>query len=116
MMKNFFDQLKQQFSKTKTSDDELELFIGLPSCVIGISEPFENGQLFISIAAVRRDGSTKLRRTYDYQDIVIRHVEDINTAEIAMVIRRYAEQRATFKNRNLEPVELSEAKKRLGLQ
>lgn len=115
-MKEIFKQLKQQFAKTKTSDDELEFFIGLPGCVVGISEPFENGQLFINITAVRRDGSTKLRRTYDYQDIVIRHVEDTKSTEIATVIRRYAEQRAMFKNRNLEPVELSEAKKRLGLQ
>lgn len=115
-MKEIFKQLAKQFAKTKTSDDGLELFIGFNDYVVGISEPFENGQLFISIAAVRRDGSTKLRRTYDYQDIVIRHVEDTNAAEITAVIRRYAEQRAMFKNRNLEPVELSEAKKRLGLQ
>lgn len=87
-MKEIFKQLAKQFTKTKTSDDGLEFFIGFNDCVVGISEPFENGQLFISIAAVRRDGSTKLRRTYDYQDIVIRHVEDTNAAEIATVIRR----------------------------
>ena len=115
-MKEIFKQLKQQFTKTKTSDDELELFIGLPGCVVGISEPFENDQLFISIAAVRRGGSTNLRRTYDYQDIIIRHVEDTNAVEIATVIRRYAERRAIFKSPKFEPVELSDAKKCLGLQ
>ena len=114
-MKEIFKQLAKYFQKTKMSDDGLELFILFNGCVISLSEPFENSQLFFGIAAVIRDGSTKLRRTYDYQDIVIRHVEDTNVAEIATVIRRYAEQRAMFKNRNLEPVELSEAKKRLGL-
>ena len=51
-MKETINQLKQQFAKTKMSDDGLELFVGLPGCVVSISEPFENGQLFISITAV----------------------------------------------------------------
>ena len=115
-MKEILKQIAKQFEKTKTSDDELELFVGLPGCVVSISEPFENGQLFMSIVAVRRAGNTNLRRTYDYQDIVIRHIEDTNTVELATVIRRYAEQRAIFKNPKFEPIELSDAKKCLGLQ
>lgn len=115
-MKEIFKQLAKQFAKTKTSDDGLELFIGFNGCVVGLSEPFENEQLFISIVAVRRGGNTNLRRTYDYQDIVIRHIEDTNATEIATVIRRYAEKRAVFKNPKFEPIELSDAKKCLGLQ
>lgn len=112
-IKNIFDANKVT-TKFDAQNEALEITID--SCIVAVSDQFENGSAFISIYKEESGQNKRMRETYNYQDIKIDQVSRYNVYEIADVINLYAKTRKqNFKNID-NSMSFRDAQKLLGLQ